>query len=45
MLTEKNNNELNYKYILEKGISDVKGGIIVLKQMNYPKEIIENTYN
>jgi hypothetical protein len=45
MLTEKNNNELNYKYILEEGISDVKGGIIVLKQMNYPKEIIENTYN
>jgi hypothetical protein len=45
MLTEKNNNELNYKYILKEGISDVKGGIIVLKQMNYPKEIIENTYN
>ena len=45
MLTDKNDNELKYKYILEEGISDVKGGIIVLKQMNYPKEIIENTYN
>ena len=45
MLTDKNDNELKYKYILEEGISDIKGGIIVLKQMNYPKEIIENTYN
>lgn len=41
MLTEKVNNDLIYKYILKKGISDVKGGLIVLKQMNYPKEIIE----
>ena len=45
MSTDKNDNELKYKYILEEGISDIKGGIIVLKQMNYPKEIIENTYN
>jgi hypothetical protein len=42
MLTEKENNDLNYKYILTEGISDVKGGLIVLKQMNYPKEIILN---
>ena len=42
MLTDKENNDLNYKYILTKGISDVKGGLIVLKQMNYPKEIILN---
>jgi hypothetical protein len=43
MLTEKNNNDLVYKYILTEGISDIKGGLIVLKQMNYPKEIIDNT--
>jgi DNA mismatch repair ATPase MutS len=43
MLTEKNNNDLLYKYILTEGISDIKGGLIVLKQMNYPKEIIDNT--
>jgi len=42
MLTEKDNNDLVYKYILEEGISDIKGGLIVLKQMNYPKEIIDN---
>lgn len=42
MLTEKENNELIYKYILTEGISDIKGGLIVLKQMNYPKEIIDN---
>jgi DNA mismatch repair ATPase MutS len=45
MLTEKNNNDLVYKYILTEGISDIKGGLIVLKQMNYPKEIIDNTNN
>jgi DNA mismatch repair ATPase MutS len=43
MLTEKKDNQLIYKYILQEGISDIKGGIIVLKQMNYPKEIIDNT--
>lgn len=42
MLTEKNNSDLIYKYILTEGISDIKGGLIVLKQMNYPKEIIDN---
>jgi ABC-type multidrug transport system fused ATPase/permease subunit len=42
MRTEKEDNNLIYKYILEKGISEIKGGLIVLKQMNYPKEIIDN---
>jgi len=42
MLTEKENNNLNYKYTLTEGISDIKGGMIVLQQMNYPKEIIDN---
>jgi len=45
MLTEREDDKLNYKYILVKGISDIKGGIMVLKQMNYPKEIIDNTTN
>lgn len=43
MLTEMKDNNLLYKYILTEGISEIKGGIIVLKQMNYPKEIIDNT--
>jgi len=43
MLTEYNSNQLIYKYTLEEGISDIKGGIMVLKQMNHPKEIIDNT--
>jgi DNA mismatch repair ATPase MutS len=43
MLTEYNSNQLIYKYTLEEGISDIKGGIMVLKQMNYPKEIINDT--
>jgi energy-coupling factor transporter ATP-binding protein EcfA2 len=43
MLTEKVDNKIKYKYKLEPGISYVKGGVHVLKEMNYPKEIIENT--
>jgi hypothetical protein len=45
MLTEREDDKLTYKYILAEGISDIKGGIMVLKQMNYPKEIIDNTSN
>ncbi len=41
MLTERNENDLDYKYILAEGISEIKGGLIVLKQMNYPKEITD----
>jgi DNA mismatch repair ATPase MutS len=43
MDTEKIDNQLVYKYKLKKGISQVKGGINILTEMNYPKEIIENT--
>ena len=43
MVTEKINNKLIYKYKLDEGISEVKGGITVLTEMNYPKEIIDNT--
>jgi DNA mismatch repair ATPase MutS len=43
MVTQKNNNKLTYTYKFETGISEVKGGINVLTDMNYPKEIIEST--
>jgi DNA mismatch repair ATPase MutS len=43
MVAEKINNTIKYTYKLENGISEVKGGINVLKDMNYPKEIINNT--
>ncbi len=42
MTTERKNDKLIYKYLSTEGISDIKGGIIVLKQMNYPKEIINS---
>ena len=35
------NNDFHYTYLLLKGISKTKGGIKVLKDMNYPKEILE----
>ena len=37
------NNDPNYSYKIINGISTIKGGVCVLKQLNYPKEIIENT--
>jgi len=33
-----------YTYELKDGISEKRGGIQVLKNMNYPEEIIENTF-
>jgi hypothetical protein len=41
MKTIKENNELKYTYHLEKGISKVKGGLKVLKDMKYPKEFFD----
>ena len=43
MLADIKGDKLIYNYVLAEGISDIKGGIMVLKQMNYPKEIINNT--
>jgi len=36
------NNNFIYTYKLKKGISEIKGGVKVLKDLNYPSEIIEN---
>jgi hypothetical protein len=38
----KNYSEIEYKYVLLEGISSIKGGINVLNDLNYPKEIIDN---
>ena len=44
MITETtDDNRLKYKYKMEKGISNVKGVVNILKEMNYPKEIIDET--
>ena len=43
MKTLKKNDNFEYTYLIEKGISKVKGGLKVLKDMNYPKEILDNT--
>ena len=45
MKTKESENGKDFKYLykLEKGISLVRGGIKVLSDMNYPKEILENT--
>lgn len=45
MITKKYGDKIKYTYQLKDGISNVKGGISVLTDMNYPKEIIENSMN
>ena len=37
------NTTLTYKYTISKNISDIKGGVQVLTQLNYPETIIKNT--
>lgn len=45
MMTEKDKdkNKIKYIYKLANGISEIKGGINVLYDMNYPEEIIKKT--
>jgi DNA mismatch repair ATPase MutS len=40
MKTVKKNDNFEYTYVLIEGISKIKGGYKVLKDMNYPKEIL-----
>jgi hypothetical protein len=39
------NNTFLYTYKLEKGISNIKGGVKVLTELNYPSTIVENLKN
>ena len=43
MKTKQINNTIVYQYKLQKGISDIKGGITVLENLGYPLEIIDMT--
>ena len=43
METKKEKDKIQYTYKLIKGISTVKGGFQVLRDMNYPSEILKNT--
>lgn len=43
MKTIKQNENFTYTYEIDKGISKVKGGLKVLSDMDYPKEILDNT--
>ena len=38
------NNDFKYTYKMVEGISTIKGGIKVLIDLDYPKEIIDNTH-
>ncbi len=41
----KETDSLKYTYLLKPGLSDVKGGIKVLKEMEYPKELLDKISN
>ena len=43
MKSLKKNDNFEYTYLLEEGISKIKGGLKVLKDMDYPQEILDNT--
>ena len=43
--TKEEHDTFQYTYKLEKGISTIKGGVKVLKDLEYPNEIINNTIN
>ena len=43
MVAEQIGSKISYKYKIAQGISEIKGGINILTEMNYPKEILENT--
>ena len=43
MVAEQIGAKISYKYKIAQGISEIKGGINILTEMNYPKEILENT--
>jgi DNA mismatch repair ATPase MutS len=45
MKIETDNDDFKYTYKMEKGISEIKGGIKVLKDLEYPIEIINTTSN
>ncbi len=42
MKVKKTEDNFEYSYLLEKGISTVKGGVKVLIDMDYPIEILNN---
>ena len=45
MKTLINNNIPHYTYKMIKGISEIKGGLCVLEQLHYPREILSNAEN
>ena len=40
MIVNNENEELKYTYQMKQGISNIKGGTFVLRQLGYPDEII-----
>ena len=42
MKTIKTNDSFEYTYLICDGISNIKGGLKVLKDMNYPKEMLQD---
>lgn len=41
-IIQKEDNSITYTYVLKKGICNIHGAVEILKNMNYPKEIIDD---
>ena len=44
-IIDKKNNVISYNYKLKKRISKIKGGTYVLKDLDFPNDIIETANN
>jgi DNA mismatch repair ATPase MutS len=45
METYVQNEKQKHTYKIKNGISKIKGGIMVLKDLGYPEEIVKNAFN
>jgi DNA mismatch repair ATPase MutS len=43
LIDNNDNDKMKYTYKISKGISDIKGGLSVLKDLNYPDVIIKES--
>jgi DNA mismatch repair ATPase MutS len=43
MKIKSHENHFEYTYKMQKGISSIKGGVQVLRDLDYPQEIIDGT--
>ena len=41
VIEDKGTGKIKYTYLMKPGISNIQGAILILEQMEYPKEILD----